>query len=395
MLTSSPVFRPGATVFATVAILAAVSAFGRAEPSASAAESSPLDTLSRVERQGADNEIARDAWRRLSQASPEQLPQLLAALDRATPLGANWIRAAIDAIAERALANGEKLPLDGLEAFVKDTGHLPRARRLAYEWVSRADKTAPDRLIPGMLDDPSVELRRDAVSRVLTRAAEQLEAKETDAAAATYRQAVTAARDPDQVKTAADALKKLGQPVDLARHYGFVMHWHVVGPFDNAGKKGFDVAYPPETAPGKPADPAAVFEGKMGSVEWLDHTTTDELGHVDLNTLLGKHKGVIAYAVAELNSPADRPVEFRMGSGNANKIWLNGELLHKAEIYHANVKMDQYVARGRLKSGRNILLLKICQNEQTEDWAADWKFQLRACDATGGAVPLETEPHAN
>ncbi len=260
---------------------------------------------------------------------------------------------------------------------------------MAYEWISRADKGAPDRLIPGMLDDPSVELRRDAVGRLLIQAANQLAAKERDAALITYRQAVTAARDPDQVKAASDALKQLGQPVDLAKHYGFVRHWHVIGPFDNDGKKGFNVVYSPETEPGKANDLAAVYEGKLGPVRWLDHTTTDELGHVDLNALLGKHKGVIGYAVAELNSPAERAVEFRMGSGNANKIWLNGELLYKAEIYHANVKMDQYVARGRLKTGRNILLLKICQNEQTEDWAADWKFQLRACDATGGAVPLE------
>jgi hypothetical protein len=376
-------------IFAATVVLAGILVGGPASSSAPAAESGPLDVLSRVERQGADNGAASDAWRRLSQAGPEQLPQLLAALDTATPLGANWIRAAIDTIAERTLARGEKLPLDKLEAFVKDTTHAPRARRLAFEWISRADKGAPDRLIPGMLDDPSVELRRDAVGRLLIQAAKQLEAKQTDAATDTYRQAVTAARDPDQVKAAADALKQLGQPVDLAKHYGFVRHWHVIGPFDNSGKKGFDVAYPPETEPGKAIDPAAVYEGKLGPVRWLDHTTTDELGQVDLNALLGKHKGAIGYAVAELISPAGRAVEFRMGSGNANKIWLNGELLYKAEVYHANVKMDQYVARGRLKAGRNILLLKICQNEQTEDWAADWRFQLRACDATGGAVPLE------
>ena len=98
---------------------------------------------------------------------------------------------------------------------------------------------------------------------------------------------------------------------------------------------------------------------------------------------------MIGYAVADLTSPTERAVEFRMGSDNANKIWLNGQLLSKAEVYHANVKMDQYIARGRLQAGRNILLLKVCQNEQTEDWAANWKFQLRVCDATGGAVPLE------
>ena len=48
--------------------------------------------------------------------------------------------------------------------------------------------------------------------------------------------------------------------------------------------------------------------------------------------------------------------------------------------------MDQYVGAGELQAGRNLILLKLCQNEQTEEWAQDWKFQLRVCDATGKAV---------
>ncbi len=34
----------------------------------------------------------------------------------------------------------------------------------------------------------------------------------------------------------------------------------------------------------------------------------------------------------------------------------------------------------------NVLLLKVCQNEQEQSWAQDYKFQLRVCDATGSAV---------
>lgn len=351
-----------------------------------AAEPDPLATLSHVEAQGADNEAASRAWQKLAASRPEQLPELLAALDGATPLGANWIHAAVDAVAEHAVAQGRSLPVDKLEAFVKDRQHAPRARRLAYEWLARVDAGAPARLIPGMLDDPSVELRRDAVRRILDQAA-GLADKDQAAALAAYRQALDAARDQDQVKAASDALKKLGQPVDLARHYGFVLHWQVIGPFDNSGKKGFAVAYPPE----KGLDLKAEYEGKSGAVRWLEHTTKDELGHVDLNALLGEQKGVIAYALAELVSPRDQPVEIRMGTQDAIKLWLNGRQIYDAEVYHANVRMDQYVARGQLHAGRNVLLLKVCQNEQTEDWARDWKFQLRVCDATGGAVPLEQE----
>jgi hypothetical protein len=36
-----------------------------------------------------------------------------------------------------------------------------------------------------------------------------------------------------------------------------------------------------------------------------------------------------------------------------------------------------------LKKGTNRILLKICQNEQEESWAQDWKFQFRITDTSG------------
>jgi hypothetical protein len=51
--------------------------------------------------------------------------------------------------------------------------------------------------------------------------------------------------------------------------------------------------------------------------------------------------------------------------------------------------MDQHVGRGTLKAGRNEILVKVCQNEQTDSWAQQWSFQLRVTDALGGAVALD------
>jgi Tfp pilus assembly protein PilF len=79
-------------------------------------------------------------------------------------------------------------------------------------------------------------------------------------------------------------------------------------------------------------------------------------------------------------------VELRLGCINGNKVWLNGELLTANNVYHAGSYMDQYVGRGRLKAGKNVILLKIAQNEQTESWAQRWQFQLRVCDQYGTAV---------
>jgi len=342
-----------------------------------------LEVLRQVDREGKGNRAATQAWAEITaRASAEQLPTILAAMDGAGPLAANWLRAAVDAVAERQMQQKHPLPLAKLEAFLNQKQHDQRARRLAYEWIARADSTAPDRLIPRMLDDPSLELRRDAVARLLTAAEKSTSDGKNDEAQATYRKALVSARDLDQLKIITDALQKAGQNVDLAHHFGFVQDWHLIGPFDNRQGKGFDVAYPPESG----VDFTATHPAQNGNVGWSAHHTDDEYGQVDLNKGIGKHMGAVAYAAVEFNAPRTQAIELRMGSECAIKIWLNGKLLASSENYHANGTMDQYVGAGELKQGRNMILLKICQNEQTEEWAQEWKFQLRVCDPTGGAV---------
>jgi hypothetical protein len=51
--------------------------------------------------------------------------------------------------------------------------------------------------------------------------------------------------------------------------------------------------------------------------------------------------------------------------------------------------MDQYAVPISLQAGRNTIALKVCQNEQTQDWAQKYQYQLRICDATGaGLLPV-------
>src|SRR5260221_8052926 len=135
-----------------------------------------------------------------------------------------------------------------------------------------------------MLDDPSLELRRDAVARVLTAADKALADKQLDLALSTYRTALDSARDLDQVKTVTEALKQLGHPVDLSRHYGFLADWKLVGPFDNHGGKGFYVAYPPEGA----IDFAAAYPGQSGTRRLDSHHTASAVGSVRLNNADGQ-----------------------------------------------------------------------------------------------------------
>jgi len=341
-----------------------------------------LSAIHKVGPKGAGHQEAMEAYRQLARASADRLPEILAGLDDANPLAANWIRAAVDTIAERCLNDGGSLPKIELERFLADRRHAPRARRLAYELLARVDETAHDRLIPGMLDDPSLELRRDAVAHAMQQAdaLANKPVKKTDAIAA-YRTALNAARDRDQIDALAEKLKALGTPVDLPAQFGLLVDWWLIGPFDNTGERGFDRVYEPE----KEFKPAA-YPGKAGQVKWFRHTTTDRYGTVDLNKVIGEQKGVIAYAAAEFIAPADRAVELRMATFNAPKIWLNGQLLLSKKIYHSGQQFDQYIGRGTMKKGKNLVLVKICQNEQTQSWAKHWRFKLRVCDAFGGAV---------
>src|SRR5262249_43447443 len=134
-----------------------------------------------------------------------------------------------------------------LEKVIADTKNSAAGRRLAYEWLVKVDKTAPDRLLPKMLLDPSPELRRDAVARALEEADELLIVEEDEAGAvAAYKRALAGACDRDQVDAAAATLRALGVKVDLQAHFGVVKTWRLVAGFDNGGGKGFAATYPPE-----------------------------------------------------------------------------------------------------------------------------------------------------
>ncbi len=355
-------------------------------PNLFAAEIEPLlKQLKAVGREGVGNVEAAAAWKELTRIGAPALLPALSAFRDASPPAANWLRTAVDAIAERELASGRPLPAGPLEAFVKEEKHHPAARRLAYEWLAKVDKSTPERLLPAMLNDPSVELRRDAIARVLAEAEGQL-AKDREAAKKTYQRALAGARDKDQVDLIAKQLKSLGVEVDLPAHFGFITRWALVGPFDHRKGIGFDAAYPPEKA----VDLKANYQGKDAAVlAWVEHVTKDPYGLVDLNKAIAKHMGAVAYAYAVVESPREQPVEVRAGSNNAVKLFLNGKQIFFREEYHHGQRMDQHVGRGTLKAGRNEVLIKVCQNEQTEQWAQSWSFQLRLCDAVGGAVPFK------
>ena len=320
------------------------------------------------------------AWQKVASSNSSAIVTILQAMPDSNPLAQNWLRSAVDTIAERTLQSGGLLPTVELEQFLLDDSHAPRARRVAYEWLVEVAPGPTTELLSQLLNDPSPEIRFEAVAQLIDKA-ETIE--DTAMKLETYRKAIAAARDKQQIDQCIDAIQKLGETVDTNSLMGFVPSWQLIGPFDNVGKKGFATRYPPEQA----IDLTATHAGKEGDVTWHPLTTTTDSAKVDLNKVIDKHMGVVAYAWVSILSPVQQVVECRWMTPNASKLWVNGKLLAEHEVYHAaSDPFDQYKAPAELRKGPNTILLKVCQNEQTEPWAQEWEFQLRLTDKSGGPV---------
>jgi hypothetical protein len=321
-----------------------------------------------IQREGSGDEAATAAVRELSKLSADAIPEILAGMDGADIVVINWLRGAVEAIVEREVTAGKPLPAEKLEAFLKDTKHEPRARRLAFECIAKGDPKTSERLLPSFLNDPSAELRREAVAAKLD------ELRKTTGDAAGWKHLLQSARDRDQVEAIVKELKTLGSEIDLTAHWGYITKWKLIGPFDNKGGVGFGKVYPPEEH--------VDFKGAK------EVTTTEKLGNVDLNKAIGKEHGVVYYAYTVIDSDMEQPAEIRAATPNAVKIFVNGKEIFHREEYHHGQTMDQHVGRCTLKKGKNEILIKVCQNEQKEDWAQTWAFQLRVCDNLGAALPV-------
>jgi hypothetical protein len=360
-------------------------------PYAAAADIDTLiQRLKAVGPEGAGNAEVAAAWKELSRLPAGDLPKLLAALDDATTTPANYLRSAIDAVAERARDAKQPLPAGAIEAFLGDTRHSGRARRLAYELLCSADHNARHRLLPNFLNDPSAELRFEAVAIAFAEARKQ--PKESASAKESLRKLLTAARDNDQVEEIAKELEQRGESVDRVAHFGFITRWHIAGVFDNTGGKGLRATYSPEQG----VDLQAKYTGKGGrEVIWKSHVSTETDGKVDLNKVFAdpddkdrREKDVVAYAYVMIETPDERSVAVRAASATALKVFVNGREVLAREAYHQSFTQDSYVAPVRLNKGRNTILLKVCQNNQAEDWAQNWMFQLRITDGLGAPIPL-------
>lgn len=371
-----PVFTSALIATAAACATAADPPVWRADADAAIAE------VKEIGHEAKNGQVAAAAARKLAQLPPDAIPVILAAAKNANPLAANLLRSSVESIANRADESKAPLPAKQLETFLHDASRDARARRFAFELLTRADPAVETRLIPMFLHDSSPELRRDAVAYHLAEADRLKATGKNDEAKAAYEKALTGAIHDDQVRAIVEALKGYGEEIDLQRHFGFITAWKVIGPFDNRGMKGFEAVYPPE----QQVDLDATYQGQLGEVSWQPIATEDPYGVIDIAKQVQNYKGSAMYLAAEFDAAESRPVEIRLGTPNSWKLWVNGQFLFGREEYHRGEELDQYRVPAELNAGRNLILLKILQNEQTDDWAQSYKFRLRVTDSTGQAI---------
>jgi hypothetical protein len=355
---------------------------------ASADLASSIAALRSVGPEGRGNAAAAAAWANLGKADPTHLPALLAAMNGASDLARNWLFAAADSVTDQALRSASPLPVPDIADFLLDTTNDPRPRRLALDLLARADAATVDIVLPGLIDDPSPEIRREAVQRLMDQAAKALADGRRPAASVLYQQALAFARDADQIEALTKPLGDLGRPVNLVHQLGFITKWKVIGPFDNTAGAGFNKPFPPELE----RDFGAEYDGKEGKVRWKDYASDHPMGMVDFNKACAPLKEVAGYAFTEFHADAPRAAEIRLGSKNGWKVWFNDEFLFGRDEYHRGAELDQYRLPVQLRPGRNTLLVKVTQNEQKEDWTVEWEYQLRITDPSGRVIRSAPAP---
>ena len=155
---------------------------------------------------------------------------------------------------------------------------------------------------------------------------------------------------------------------------GPITHWTILGPFpnperpaDSEGRGAFDVDHlapiggeskakiSPTTAIGDARAKAVVPTGDR--IDFRAHYKDSD------------HK--LAYAYAEIESPAAQEALFLVGSDDGVKVWVNGKLVHDNLIQRGAVaRQDRF--RAKLRKGMNSVLFKV------ENGLGDWALIAEA-----------------
>ena len=149
--------------------------------------------------------------------------------------------------------------------------------------------------------------------------------------------------------------------------------WMVIGPFDN--KDGFRRKYLPE----KNIDLEKTYKEKSWKVNWQH--ANDEIydGFINLSGIYERVNWSVGYGLIYVLSPEKKKVQFRFGTDDGSRIWLNDK-----EIWKFNqggpALFDDNKTTVVLRKGLNKILIKVCNH------LSDWGFFFRITDKEGNGI---------
>jgi HEAT repeat protein len=280
------------------------------------------------------------------------------------------------AVARRRLDAGEKDAAFGMFGRALEVATGAGDRGDALQGLLAAGDTKAIDQVAGLLKDPFIGA--EASRGYVDLAAKIGAAGDKERAEKVLVEVVKGDFAGDLRTRALDELRKLGRdPQALIRAQGFVVDWWVVGAMEDRDGKGFEKKFFPEEV----ID--LTKEQTIGPrrYRWkkLDSLSLD--GRIQLVPVFRRSENAIAYAYAEIQSPAAREVRFKMGSDDGIACWLNGERIHLADV-RRSLTVDQDTAPAKLVAGSNRILLKV------KNFDGDWGFAFRITDAEGKAVDV-------
>jgi len=256
-------------------------------------------------------------------------------------------------------------------------GSPDEARKLAMEVIKGGDKAlwrpaveALEGESPMLLEAVAVLQKRlpDEGANAAIQAALPLAARDDRAEVNQGLVELLHSSDAGVRAAARAALERRNRPGDLQR-LGRIPVWLVTE------------AYPRGDKP--PLDPT---QKTLDLSTCKPYQPTDGKGFVDLEMTSRIKQNASAFAVAVLESPADREIALRLGADDLASIWLNGELILDGRGTGESMRPETFSARGFLSKGRNVVVARV---DQTTGF---WLLSLRLADAAGKPLSDLTYP---
>jgi HEAT repeat protein len=236
----------------------------------------------------------------------------------------------------------------------------PEEKKLVLAGLGAAGSDQAMKIVEPYLKDEGL---REAAAGAAVQIADRLRQRDAARARAVLDNVLSIVQDSRTRQGAKDIINEMEQ------YEGYILDWYASGPYTGKAKDGqeaFDTVFEPEKPEAQDVKWAALTRG-IGSWD------------INLETAFGSRDHVAAYVRTRVLSPAAQEARLELGSDDALKVWLNGELVH-GEYRNRGLSPRQDIVKVKLREGWNDLLLKVVDHE------GGWAFCCRVRQPDGGAI---------